>query len=465
MTESKQQLLRGLPSVSEFLTSAPGAEVIAEFGEGLVKWGLRAALEDLREGIRSGERGEVPALEELAAELRERLGRVARPEGRRAINATGILLHTGLGRAPLCAGALEALAGMGRYSLLQTDPESGGRSLREEKLEAMLAALTGCEAATVVNNNAAATMLVLNTLAGDRQVIVSRGQLVEIGGSFRMPEVMARSGAIMREVGTTNRTHLRDYERAAGEAGEAAGAILRVHTSNYRLHGFCGTPGIAELCELGRRLSVPVVEDLGSGALVQLGQFGLADEPLVADSISAGVEAVCFSGDKLVCGPQAGIICGRRETVERIRGNPLARAFRTCKLTLAALEATLVHFLNGDYREAIPFYRALSRPLAELEATAARLASLLAGLPGAGVSVRETTAFAGGGALPDQGVPSRAVALAPGKPGVDLLARGLRTGTPAVFGRISDEGLLLDVRTLFDEDLDAVAARLREVLG
>jgi L-seryl-tRNA(Ser) seleniumtransferase len=462
MSENQQQLLRQIPSVSDFLQSAAGVRLTQSFGEGLLKLELRAALGELRSGLQSGRRDAIPETEELAALLRSRLEHAVGPEGRRVINATGILLHTGLGRAPLCSDALGSLAGAGRYSLLQNDPETGERSLREEKIERMLIALTGCEAATVVNNNAAATMLILNTLAEGREAIVSRGQLVEIGGAFRLPDVMARSGAIMREVGTTNRTHLRDYESALCEQ---TGTMVHVHTSNYRVRGFCGAPDVAELCELGKQRGVPVVDDLGSGALVPLSDFGLADEPLVADSIAAGSEAVCFSGDKLICGPQSGIICGRKETVARLRKNPLARMFRVCKLTIAALEDTLAHFLNGTYRQQLPFYQMLCRPLSELDEAAGALAGGLEGLSTVEVVVSEEHAYIGSGSLPDQGIPSRAVALRPMSCSVDELARRLRTGKPGVFGRISEDRLLLDLRTTFPDELDALAGRVREALA
>jgi L-seryl-tRNA(Ser) seleniumtransferase len=346
--------------------------------------------------------------------------------------------------------------------VLQADRETGARSLREEQVERLLVELTGCEAATVVNNNAAATMLALNTLAAGREVVVSRGQLIEIGGSYRLPDVMARSGATMREVGTTNRTHLRDYEAAVGEA---TGALIHVHTSNYRVRGFSGTPDVRELCALGRARSVPVIDDLGSGALVRLAEFGLADEPLVADSIAAGAELACFSGDKLICGPQSGIICGRRATVEKVRKNPFARMFRVGKLTLAALEATLVHFVNGTWRTELPLYRLLSRRVEELESCAARLAAELGALPVLAVRFSAETAYVGSGSLPDEGLVGRAVALAPKKLSVDELARRLRAGSPAVFGRIAGGELILDMRTVFPDEFGALAARVREALA
>ncbi|HOX08232.1 MAG TPA: L-seryl-tRNA(Sec) selenium transferase [Planctomycetota bacterium] len=463
MAEPSGALLRAIPAVSEVLDSGPGRALAAEFGPGAVRFELRALLELVRSEIRGGRRQSVPPPAALAEELRGRLVRLARPEGRRAINATGILLHTGLGRAPLCSEATAALSGLGGYSLLQADPQSGERSLREEKVERLLVELTGCEAATVVNNNAAATMLVLSALAAGREAIISRGQLIEIGGAFRLPDVLARSGAIMREVGTTNRTHLRDYEAALSPA---TGAIIHVHTSNYRVRGFAGTPDIAELCTLGRRAGVPVIDDLGSGALVPLSTFGLPDEPLVSASLAAGANVACFSGDKLICGPQSGIICGRKAAVERIRKDPFARMFRVDKLTIAALEATLLHFLDGEsWKCRLPLYRMMARPMDELRAQADGLAAALAGLPAVAAEAVEETAYLGSGSLPDQGLPTLALALRPEGLSAGALAVRLRTGLPSVFGRIRDGRLLLDMRTVFPEEAGDLAAALRRALG
>jgi L-seryl-tRNA(Ser) seleniumtransferase len=305
-------------------------------------------------------------------------------------------------------------------------------------------------------------VLVLNTLAAGREVVVSRGQLVEIGGSFRMPDVMAASNAVMREVGTTNRTHLRDYEAAVG--GDT-GAILHVHTSNYRVRGFADAPDIRELCALGRERGVAVVDDLGSGALVSLRPFGLEDEPLVAGSVAAGADLVCFSGDKLLCGPQSGIVCGRREAVARVRRNPLARAFRAGKLTLAALEATLAHFVNGDeYKRAIPFYRMLARTEAELEEAAARLVAALKEMPGVSAETAEDLSYVGSGSLPDQGLPTRVVRVRSASVRPEELARRLRTGLPSVFGRVKDDAVLLDLRTVLPDEVDELAGCVRAAL-
>jgi len=345
---------------------------------------------------------------------------------------------------------------------LQASLESGDRSLREEKIQRMLVELVGCEAATIVNNNAAATMLILNTLAKGKEVIISRGQLIEIGGSFRMTEVMGQSGAVLREVGTTNRTHLRDYEQAINEN---TGAIIHVHTSNYRIRGFTGTPEVKELCELGRRRSMPVIDDLGSGAIVPLKEFGISDEPLVRDSIAAGSEVVCFSGDKLICGPQAGIICGKKGWIERIRKNPFARMFRVCKLTLAAMEATLPHFLNGTFREGIPFYRMLARKVEDLAKDAEGVVEGLKGIEGLSAGIGDDVAYVGSGSIPDEGVASRVVRIAHLKIAADEVGRRLRMGIPSVFGRLQDRQVVLDMRTLLAGEVEMVVEAVKNAVG
>ena len=459
-------LFRQIPAVSDFLTGEECERMSREFGEGMLKTELRVLLGDRRSKVGAGLIDCVPDRESLIVTLRERLLRATTPRGRYAINATGILLHTGLGRSPLCREAIDALNGMGAYSVLQVDRESGKRSLREEKVERMLMDLTGCEAATVVNNNAAATMLVLNTLAEHQEVIISRGQLIEIGGEFRMPDVMAKSSAIMREVGTTNRTHLRDYEKAITAQ---TGALIHVHTSNYRVRGFTGVPDIRELCALGHRHGLPVIDDLGSGALVPLAGFGIASEPLVADSIRDGSDVVCFSGDKLIGGPQSGILCGKKEIIERIRKNPYARMFRVCKLTLAALEATLIHFVNGTYARSLPFYQMLSVPKETLDARARSLSLALAGIKGIRLEVLEDVSYLGSGSLPDEGIPSRVVRVRleetlAARIGLGEIVGKLRSGMPSVFCRVQEDTLCFDVRTLFEGEGLEISNQLGRIL-
>jgi L-seryl-tRNA(Ser) seleniumtransferase len=369
----------------------------------------------------------------------EEVARAQRPSLRRVLNATGVLAHTNLGRAPLAEAALARVAEVGRgYSNLEYDVERGERGSRQEHLTDGLRRLTGAEAALVVNNNAAAVLLALAALAEGREVVVSRGELIEIGDGFRIPDVLARSGARLVEVGTTNRTRASDYETALGE--ETA-LLLRVHQSNFRVVGFTERPGLAELAVVARRADIPLVDDLGSGALVPVG-----DEPTPAESLRAGADLVCFSGDKLLGGPQAGIVAGRADLVERLRRHPLQRALRADKLTLAALEGTLALALDPETRGEIPVLRMLEEPLESVRARAERLAELVGG------EVEETVARAGGGALPLAELPSAAAAVE------EELAEPLRRGNPPVIGIVRDGRLLLDCRTLTDAEAGEVAA-------
>ena len=460
---NENQRLQALPSISRVVGTDAFAKLAGEYGAGLAKFQLRALVASCREALLAGERAEAPGVEALMTELQTQLVRLARPAGRDAINATGILLHTGLGRAPLCREAVDALARFDHYSLLQTDLQDGGRGLREEKVERLLAEITGCEAVCVVNNNAAATMLILTALAAEREVIISRGQLVEIGGSFRIPDVMVASGASLREVGTTNRTHLRDYQAAIVDGRTAA--IMHVHTSNYRIRGFVAAPSLGELATLAHDRGLLMLDDLGSGALVSLRPFGLPDEPLVKDSIAAGVDVCCFSGDKLISGPQAGIIAGKRAVIERIRKSPLARITRVCKMTLAVLEVTLCHFLDGEsYRQAIPLYRMLGRTQDDLQRQAEDVRARIGLVPGAEIQIVAHTSFIGSGSLPDQGLPTRAVSLSHARFGPHELARRLRASLPSVFGHIKDNVVLLDMRSVQPDEVETLAAVVRAAL-
>ncbi len=357
----------------------------------------------------------------LVARLGARLAARFAPSLAPAVNATGVIMHSGLGRAVLPSAAVEALGAVAAgYSTLALDLDSGKRVPRDRHVEGLLRELTGAEAATVANNNAAATVLILNTLARGKDVVVSRGQLVEIGGSFRMPDVMATSGAVLREVGTTNKTHLRDYEAAVTDA---TGVLLRVHHSNYRIVGFAEEPPVEDLVALGRARGVPVVDDLGSGALVDLAPYGLRPEPLVQASVRAGADVVCFSGDKLIGGPQCGIIVGKDEWIRKIRKNPLARAFRCGKLSLAALEATLKLFLAPErLPERHPIYRMLALSPDELGRRARKLAAALRkSLPGSvSLSVEDGESQVGSGAVPVETLPSKVLAVKAARP----LSRG-----------------------------------------
>ncbi len=366
----------------------------------------------------------------------------------RTINGTGVLLHTNLGRAPLAREALDAIAEASRdYSNLEYDLASGERGSRYDRLGTLLADVTGAEASLVVNNCAAAMLLILDTYARGREVVVARNALIEIGGGFRLPDVLARSGATLVEVGATNKVYAADFARAFTAN---TGLLLRAHASNYRISGFVADPAPAELVALARRAGVPVVEDLGTGALVDLRPYGLPHERTAREAIADGVDLVAFSGDKLLGGPQAGIIVGRTAAIARLRANPLLRALRVDKSTLAALAATLRLHLDPATRERIPFYRMLA-------ATPARLRDRAQALGVAGASVIDTVAFAGGGTLPLDPIPSAGIAFAP-RAGATRALAALRAGAPPLVARIEDERAIVDLRTVAPAD-DAVVAR------
>ena len=422
--------LRDLPSVDRLL----GDEVLASAPRPLATAAARAALERARKAIQAGSDPGDPV-----ASARAELKRLQAPSLRRVLNATGVIVHTNLGRAPLPAPALERVVEVGAgYSNLELDLESGERGSRQDHVADALRRLTRAEAALVVNNNAAAVLLALAALAEGREVVVSRGELVAIGDGFRIPDVLARSGARMVEVGTTNRTIPTDYEHAIGPD---TAALLRVHQSNYRIVGFAAAVATDELAQIARRAGLPLVDDLGSGSLLDLG-----DEPTAAASIAAGADLVCFSGDKLLGGPQAGIVVGRADLVERLRRHPLQRALRADKLTVAALEGTLALMSDpATARREIPVLRMLDEPLEVVMGRAERLAGLIGG------EVEETVARVGGGALPLAELPSAACAVE------EQLADELRQGEPPVVGILRDGRLLLDARTLADDDVDEVA--------
>jgi len=436
--------LRDLPSVDEL---AGDGRLAGAAPRPLLVSAARSALGRAREELQAGkEPGDlVERVEsELAAARGARL--------RRAINATGVIVHTNLGRAPLAREALERVnAVAGGYSNLEYDLGEGGRGSRQDHVAPILRRLTGAEAALVVNNNAAAVLLALAALAEGREVLVSRGELIEIGDGFRIPDVLARSGARLREVGTTNRTRAGDYDRAIGPE---TGLLLRVHQSNFRVVGFTEQPRLADLVRVARAHGLPVVDDLGSGALFASSSLLLGDEPTARASLEAGADLVCFSGDKLLGGPQAGIIVGRAELVERLRRHPLQRALRADKLTLAALEATLALYLDPELaaRE-VPVLRMLAEPLETVRARAQRLASLVGG------DVEPTVGRVGGGALPLTELPSFACAVE------EELASRLRETEPPVIGVVRDGRCLLDCRTLRDEELDDVAAAVAAARG
>ena len=445
--------LRRMPSVDECLRALP-AHLQDKFNRNYLTAVIRAVQDGLRDAIAVG--GEPPAggreaiVQEVVRRAQERLAADA-PGWHPVINATGVVIHTNLGRAILAEDAVDAISLAARSPItLEYDLERGGRGERDRIVEDDLCALTGAEAATVVNNNAAAVLIALNTLAEGREVIVSRGELIEIGGSFRIPDVMRKSGARLREVGTTNRTHLPDY---AGAIGPETALLLKVHPSNYRILGFTSAVPIGELCHLAAEHGLEVMEDLGSGALVDLRRFGLHYEPVVKERVEAGAGLVTFSGDKLLGGPQAGIIVGRRELIERIRTNPLKRALRCDKLTLAALSATLRLYLRAaDLVQSVPVLRLLTRSPQELETVANRAREILAQRLGDGfsVAVAPSTSEIGSGAMPGGEIETRVLRIThPGRT-AEAIAAMFRHADPAIIGRITEGAFTLDLRTIED---------------
>ncbi len=456
----RQAKLRELPSVDRLLSDERLAGVLGRVHRRMAVRAMRRHLDAVRARLENGGAGF--DIDELARALEGE----ARPTLTRAINGLGVVLHTGLGRVPLSDAARAALADVGaNFCSLEIDRETGRRGSRYSHIEPLLCELTGAEAAMVVNNNCAATMLILSALARGREVIVSRGQLIEIGGSFRIPDVMLQSGCRMVEVGTTNRTHLRDY-RGAITADTAL--LLRVHTSNYRIAGFTKEVRLEELVALGQEFKLPVVDDLGSGALVDLAKYGLPREPLVQESIAAGADVVCFSGDKLIGATQAGIIVGRKKYIDAMKKHPLTRALRCGKLTYAVLERTLMLFLDEEraVREHALFRIMLKTTEAmrkEARSLVRRVRTRLAGA--AGFEIRAARSEIGGGSLATESIESLVVAVRPKHISVAELAARMRRHRPPVFGRIEHDEYLLDFRTLRSDEVRIVAAALEAALG
>ncbi|MFI5267114.1 MAG: L-seryl-tRNA(Sec) selenium transferase [Chloroflexota bacterium] len=450
---------RRLPSVDELLKRQPLAEAEAALGHEIVLRAARKALQTERErllpspaaaGEGRGEGTQAPAddadsslalgmtRDQLASEAAGAAYEMATPSLRSVINATGVVIHTNLGRAPLCAEAIAAMQGLGAgYSNLELDLGSGKRGDRQEHIQGILREVLGVEAAVVVNNNASAVLLALTALARGKEVVVSRGQAVEIGGGFRIPDVMRRGGARLVEVGSTNRTYARDYEEAITER---TAALMRVHSSNFRVIGYTNEVAIEALAELARRRGILLLDDLGSGSLIDTAQFGLMREPMVQASVTAGVDLVCFSGDKLLGGPQAGIIAGKREAVERCKRDPLMRAMRTDKMTMAALQATLLEYLNGRALDTIPVWRMIATPADELRRRAETWA---AAIPGS--DIVEGRSAIGGGSLPEETLPTTLLRL-PRKASPQRQLAALRK--LGVIARIQDDAVVLDPRTV-----------------
>ena len=446
--------LRDLPGVDELLRHPEGAALAERFGRAETAEAIRSSIADAREALRGGIDADIgPSAIAAAADLR--LAARDRSTLRPLFNLTGTVLHTNLGRALLAEAAVEAATTAMRSPMaLEYDLDAGRRGERDDHLRGLLAEITGCEDATVVNNNAAAVLLVINTFACGREAIVSRGELVEIGGAFRMPDIMAQAGASLREVGTTNRTHAEDY---LGAFGPDTGLVMKVHTSNYRIEGYTKEVGAPELSALARQAGVPFCNDLGSGTLVDLSRWGLKKEPTVRDAVAEGADLVTFSADKLLGGPQAGFVVGRRDLVARLNRNPMKRALRVDKLRLAALEATLKLYRDPDrLAGTLPTLRLLARPRAEIAALAERLrVPVGAAVPGYGVTVTACASQIGSGALPVDTIPSAGLSIAPaarnGDDALGRLAAAFRALPRPVVGRITEGALVLDLRCLEDE--------------
>lgn len=465
---SQQDTLRRIPAVDQMLLRPAVASWIACTSREFIVSEIQKLLQEVRDVIRSGPAESEPDLspEGLERVLSERLRQRLLPGLRTVINATGVILHTNLGRAPLSAAAQKSLSAFSaHYTNLEYDLSTAQRSHRDKLIESLLMEILGCEAAVVVNNNAAAVFLILNTLAQGREVLVSRGELVEIGGSFRIPEILARSGAMLREVGTTNKTRIEDYQKAAGP--ETA-LVLRVHPSNFRIQGFTERPGLGELAEFAHSRGIPLVEDIGSGCLLDLKPYGIADEPLVQDSLAAGVDVICFSGDKLLGGPQAGIIAGGRKLVDPIRKNPLMRTYRVGKLIYGALEATLQSYRFGKAKSEIPVARMIAADQADLKRRARRfLRKLKPRLPAeANARLCEGESVVGGGSCPGFSLPTTLIALESGRLSPNTIESRLRSQEPAIILRLDENRVLLDLRTVFPEQEPAlIDGILRAVAG
>jgi L-seryl-tRNA(Ser) seleniumtransferase len=461
---STRDLLKSLPSVDEVLRSPEGEQWLERYPRRYVLEAVRQCIDRRRKLLAEGKEAGV-SVSEMAPDVEETLRWLSSLSLRPVINATGIVVHTNLGRSPLSEGALANVLKVARgYSNLEYDLTEGRRGKRYSHIRRLLREVTGAEDGMAVNNNAGAVLLSLNALARGGEVLVSRGELVEIGGSFRVPDVMAQSGAVLREVGTTNKTHLSDYEEAINEN---TSLILKVHQSNYRIIGFAQDVSLENLVALGRKHALPVMYDMGSGCLTDFRTYGIHDEPSVQEVIMKGPDVLTFSGDKLLGGPQAGIIVGSKDAISTLQGNPLLRALRIDKLTLAALEATLMEYVDPERaKETIPTLRMLFEPAESVRRRAKRIAARLKKeTSGAQIRVVEDVTYSGGGALPEHAIQSYAVSVVPhGLPLMDLEER-LRSGEPPVIGRIREDTLLLDARTIREGEVKSLVLRVKEALS
>ena len=449
---------RSLPSVDSALSDERLQRLMERYSRQAVVKLVRSQIEDARESITNGIRP--PSLEELVSAIEIKAAFIWREWPKSVINATGVILHTNLGRAALSDDAIKAITDVARsYSDLEFDLVSGRRGSRQASISRLICQITGSEAAFVVNNNASAVLLGLAAIAGGKEVIVSRGEAVEIGGGFRIPDVLRRSGATLVEVGTTNRTYVQDFKDAITER---TGAFLSVHASNFKVVGFTHSPGLADLIDLGHQTGIPVIHDLGSGCLLDTSQFGLSHEPMPQESISKGVDLAFFSGDKLLGGPQSGIIVGKSELVEAISKHPMARAMRIDKLSMAALHATLLHYLREEALDKIPTWRMIAIPANKVRVVAQRWKSSLVGP----TSVEKSVSTIGGGSLPGETLPTWTLCI-DGKGidgGVEGLAKKLRQGNPPVIGRIEGDRILLDPRTVLRSEEEALLKLLQDLV-
>lgn len=468
MDDKRKVLLKGLPKIDDVIGLLEKNGIYAKASKDIVREACREVVQSLRDQILSAADKTLPSVSPDAASaarsVEEIVAGLHRFKLKRLVNATGVILHTNLGRAPLCSEAVDRIVEVGRgYSNLEFDLIRGERGLRYDHVGGLICALTGAEDALIVNNNAAAVLLTLNTLAEHKEAIVSRGELIEIGGEFRIPDVMTKSNSILREVGTTNRTRLADYEKAIGPN---TGVILKVHTSNYRIVGFTEEAELVPLVALGKRHGIPVFDDLGSGCLVDLAAFGLQHEPTVREVLGSGVDVVTFSGDKLLGGPQAGIIVGKKGIVARIKKNPLNRALRIDKFTLAALEATLMHYLApGDAPRNLRSLKALTEPQGDVRKRARKLMGKLkrAGLSGLTYELKDSMAAAGGGSLPTEDIPSAVVAVKSAKMPASRMEARLRRAAVPVIVRVDEDEILIDLRTVAEDEFGFVVDALRQV--
>ena len=465
--DNKQNLLRKLPAINIILEQARIKQLEPRCPHALISEAASETVQGIREAILTGEEtlDIITDLDTIVGFVAKKVQEKTSPNLRKVINATGIVLHTNLGRAVLAGSAVKAINDVAaNYSNLELDLDTGERGTRYAHIEKLLCRLTGAEAGMAVNNNAAAVLLVLNTLAKDREVVVSRGQLVEIGGSFRIPDVMSQSGAVLVEVGTTNKTHLRDYESAVTED---TALLLKVHTSNYKVIGFTAEVSAGELVSLGRKKGVAVYEDLGSGVLVEFMKYGISHEPTVNESIKAGVDILTCSGDKLFGGPQAGIIVGWKYIIDKIKQNPLTRALRVDKFTLAAMEATLRLYFDEETAVAeIPTLRMIMMQPEEIRLRAEKLQDLLREKTGDSIETEIIAGFSqvGGGALPEENLPTFLVSVRPLSLSVNKLEKRFREMEPPVLARIQKDRLLFDPRTLLDKDCEVIAINLQRIM-